>query len=443
MLLRRGRFFYWLISELVRKYTKALVLGVTLGIGLAIIFSRLGQQVQLGTVERIGVVGEFSPSNLPLTIQKQISLGLTDIAQDGTATPSLANTWQATDSGRVFTFHLRDDLIWHDGKKVEAKDINYNIRSVSFQEIDTSTIRVTLEAPYSPLPTILAKPLFRPGLKGLGPYKVASIRLKGDTVQYLKLTPVDSRELPSFEYRFYQTEALATLAYKTGDIDIIEDISSAQGLKAWGVPTITETVNRLRVVALFFNLKRDPLLKEKSIRQALGYGLPAIEEERAYSPIAKTSWGYTDRLRKFDPDMVQAKKLLANADIASGSATLTLTTFPQYIDTAQLIARQWSALGITTSVRVESSVPSDYQVLLSAIDIPPDPDQYPFWHSTQTSTNITGYVNLKIDKLLEDGRIEFDPEERKKIYADFARRLVDDAPAIFLYYPKTYTIKRK
>ena len=133
MLLRRGRFFYWLISELMRKYTKALVLGVTLGIGLAIIFSRLGQQVQLGTVERIGVVGEFSPSNLPLTIQKQISLGLTDISQDGTATPSLANTWQATDSGRVFTFHLRDDLIWHDGKKVEAKDINYNIRRVSFQ----------------------------------------------------------------------------------------------------------------------------------------------------------------------------------------------------------------------------------------------------------------------------------------------------------------------
>src|SRR3989344_7443284 len=179
MLFRRGRFFYWLLRELAQKYTRAVGLGVILGIALAILLSRFGRQVPFGAVERIGMVGEFTPSTLPLSIQKRISLGLTDLSLDGSAAPSLATSWEATDSGKTFTFHLKDDFVWHDGKKVSAQDINYNIRSVTFAAVDPTTIRVSLEAPYSALPTILAKPLFRSGLKGFGPYQVASIRLKG------------------------------------------------------------------------------------------------------------------------------------------------------------------------------------------------------------------------------------------------------------------------
>jgi len=75
--------------------------------------------------------------------------------------------------------------------------------------------------------------------------------------------------------------------------------------------------------------------------------------------------------------------------------------------------------------------------------VPSDPDQYQFWQSTQEDTNITHYTNLKIDKLLEDGRKTLDKDTRKKIYADFQRYLVDDSPVIFLYFPKAYTVERK
>jgi peptide/nickel transport system substrate-binding protein len=125
------------------------------------------------------------------------------------------------------------------------------------------------------------------------------------------------------------------------------------------------------------------------------------------------------------------------------SATLTITTFPQYIDIAQGIADSWTSVGFSTNVKVVSSFPPTYQVLLSAQEIPSDPDQYAFWHSTQTQTNITGYSNVKIDKLLEDGRQEIDTEKRKTIYADFQRRITDEAPALFLYYAKSYTVKRR
>ena len=78
---------------------------------------------------------------------------------------------------------------------------------------------------------------------------------------------------------------------------------------------------------------------------------------------------------------------------------------------------------------------------MASQEIPADPDQYTLWHSTQ-STNITGYNSPKIDKLLEDGRKISDKEERKAIYLDFQRFLVEDTPAAFLFHPTVYTIIR-
>ena len=53
----------------------------------------------------------------------------------------------------------------------------------------------------------------------------------------------------------------------------------------------------------------------------------------------------------------------------------------------------------------------------------------------------TGYKNLKIDKLLEDGRSTFDQEERIKYYFDLQKNLDDDNTAIFIYFPYNYTIR--
>ncbi|OGG29879.1 hypothetical protein A3A63_02425 [Candidatus Gottesmanbacteria bacterium RIFCSPLOWO2_01_FULL_46_9] len=444
---RSWRIFYLVVIELAQKYTRALVLGFLAGFLLSLGFWRVYpfvSQQWLTPVEHIGVVGEFTPNSLPLSIQKEISFGLTVITQDGSALPGLATTWTATDSGKTFMFFLRDDLVWHNGKPVVAADVNYNIKNVGFTIVDAKTLKTTLNTPYSPFPSLLAKPLFQAGLRGFGPYRVASIRLNGDKVNYLKLVPVDKKANngKAREYRFYRTEASAILAYKLGEVDELNDLTFPYDVGTWGVSKLLEHTNYNRIVSLFFNLTT-PLLQDKTLRHALAFGVPQIRGERAVSPISKTSWGHTDKVKKYDPDFPQAKKLLATANVASQSAALVLTTFSQYADIAQSIADSWSDLGIPSKVKIVNAVPSDYQVLLSAQEVPPDPDQYPFWHSTQAQTNITRFVNVKIDKLLEDARQELDTENRKKIYADFQRRLVEEAPAVFLYYPKTYSIRRQ
>ncbi|HUD19112.1 MAG TPA: ABC transporter substrate-binding protein [Patescibacteria group bacterium] len=443
---RRWRIFYLVVIELAQKYTKALLGGFVAGFLLSMLFSRVYPfiaQQWLTQTDRIGIVGEFTPNLLPLAIQNQISYGLTRLNEDGSVSPGLATSWVATDSGKIFTFYLRKDVNWHDGKPVTAQDINYNIKNVTFTVVNNSTIHVILDNPYSPFPVLLSKPLFKPGLDGFGLYKVVSIQLNGDKVSYIKLGPVTSKinHGKVLEYRFYPTEAAAILAYKLGEIDTINDLSAPNDLSHWGKTTVDEVTRYNRIVTLFFNLS-DQLLADKSLRQTLAISLPDFPGERADSPISKKSWAYTDKIKTFVTNMGLAKKDLASEKISSESANLTITTFSQYIDVAQSIADNWTSIGIPTSVKVVNVLPSDYQILLSAQELPPDPDQYPFWHSTQTQTNITGYSNVKIDKLLEDGRQELDTTKRIAIYADFQRRLVDEAPALFLYYAKSYTVRR-
>ncbi len=442
---KRWRLFYLIGIELAQKYTGALFGGFIAGFLLSLLFWKLYPVVfkpWFMPIERIGIVGEFTPSTLPLPIQKEISLGLTTIASDGSVLPGLATTWVATDSGKIFTFYLRDDLYWHSGEKVTANDVNYNIKDVTLSVLDTKTVRITLPTAYSPFPSLVSKPLFKSGLQGMGAYKAIRIKLNGNTITYLKLTPVTAKStLVDKEYRFYRTESAAVLAYKMGDIDVLNDVSAPFGLDHWGRTKVLKKTAFDRIVSIYFNMTNQKL-QDKNFRHALAMAMPTLPGERAISPISKLSWAFTDKIKKYDSDLLLAKKTLGTDKQATSAGSLSLSTFSSYADVAQSIADVWTTLGVPTTVKVVNTVPSDYEVLLSGQDIPPDPDQYPFWHSTQTQTNITGFGNIKIDKLLEDGRQVIDTQSRTKIYADFQRRIVEESPVIFLYYPTVYSINR-
>lgn len=447
VVLRRGRFLFWLARELSRKYTKSLFTGICIGFAVMLAGVRFYPVLVydwLAPVKRIGLVGIATPASLPLAIQQMISYGLTTVSDDGTPMPGLAHSWTSTDSGKIYQFQLKPNIVWHDNKPVTSKDINYNINNVQFIPQSSHSITAILPEAYSPFVNVVTKPIFRTGLMGFGPYRVSSLRLQGDRVTFLTLTPLDMRVKNHIQYHFYQTEEQAILAYKLGEIDIIEALSEiGNELITWKNTTIHEKANYRRIVSVFFNLT-DPLFKEKSLRQALAYAIPyETDSERAYSPIGKTSWAYTDFVKKYSYDPTQAKKLFSSQKLSTTSAEITITTFSQYYDISQKIASSWNQLGIKTNVSVQNSVPAQYQVLVSALDIPIDPDQYILWHSTQSQANITHYVNVKIDKLLEDGRKEEDKEKRRKLYIDFQKRIVDDAPALFLHYPKVYSIVRK
>jgi peptide/nickel transport system substrate-binding protein len=65
-------------------------------------------------------------------------------------------------------------------------------------------------------------------------------------------------------------------------------------------------------------------------------------------------------------------------------------------------------------------------------------DPYQLWHSSQSRERGSNYVsfhNEEVDRLIEQARMEFDPERRKQLYWRFQEILHDEQPYTFVYYP--------
>lgn len=121
----------------------------------------------------------------------------------------------------------------------------------------------------------------------------------------------------------------------------------------------------------------------------------------------------------------------------------------EYKHAAQLISGFWQEIGIKTTIRFvdrkdfsrEVLRDRSYDVLLYGVIIGNDPDQYPFWHSSQIDYpgfNLARYVNRNVDALLTEAREITDEEKIQELYQKFQDIVVKEKPAIFLYSP-TYT----
>lgn len=444
----RLRTLYWLVKALIKRYHSSLFFGFSIGLlfFVTIIFAYpfLSSHFRESKTKKIGLVGNYTPINFPLKIQNLISFGLTSLTQSGEATSSAATSWEINDEGKIFTFHLNPDRVWQDGKPFTARDVNYNLKDAETSLIDNYTLQIKLKEPFSPLPILLSQPLFKEGLVGLGEYKVGLLNLRKDFLSSLTLVPFQNKEdLPLLIYRFYPSEEEAMMAYKLGEVDILENIADPLPFLNWPVKVESE-ISKNSYLGVFYNME-DKLLSVKANRQALTYALPNfLEEERPSSSLNPLSWAYNDKLKKYEFDLEFAKKILKSSEVStqSGERKIVLSTVTSYHTIANQIAESWEKLGFETTVRVEPQLPKDFQALLAVQEISPDPDQYSLWHSTQDKTNITHYKNPRIDKLLEDGRTLIDREERRKKYFDFQKYLMDDIPAIFLYHPLSYTVTR-
>lgn len=440
------RILFWLVVALWKRYQKSLVFTAIFGFFFFIfVFSllpRIKSALSRSKVQRIGLVGNFDSTNFPFPIQNQISLGLTAVTPAGEATPAAALHWEVFEKGNVYTFHLREDLFWHDGTKFKAQDIDYNFKDVKVKVLDEHTLQFFLPEPFAPFPVLTSQPLFKAGLSGLGAYQVKKIIWKKGFVSSLTIVPKKVSGAPLI-YKFYPSEKAALLAFKLGEVETLWDIANPIDLDKW--PTkIEKKIFFNRVAVIFYNTQAS-LLSEKTLRQSLTSLLPTFEEIPAISPLNPNSWAYNKNVKKYNFNEKVARDFFGKSKTATGSGEkkLVLITNPDLAERAKEIAKNWQKLNLQVEVKVENLIPQDFQALFTIWEIPPDPDQYSLWHSTQEKTNLSHYQNPRIDKLLEDGRKLQSPEERLLKYLDFQKYLVDDAPAAFLYYPESYTISRR
>lgn len=387
-----------------------------------------------------GVVGTYQEHDIPEVVLNLISDPLVDVDPTGHAVANLVSGWQANEDETEYTFKLKDNLFWSDGSKVASSDININIPDVEVSFPDPATLKFKLKGAYAPFPSLLTKPIFKKNtLIGVGPYQIMKVEKSRIFITKLILRSQD-KSLPSINIRFYPNEKTALTAFNLGEVQALLGVSDQQlADKNPQSASIQKTIFN-KIVLVLYNTK-DPLLSNRSFRQALSYSTPEVKGEvLAKTSIPPASWAFSSDINDYLDNQAGAKAALGRAQSASSKELmekeLILTTTPQFESLGRGIVTAWQALGVKAVLRVESGIPQNFQALLIAQSIPPDPDQYSLWHSTQVKTNLTGYDSKRVDKDLEDGRKISKPEDRAQKYVDFQKQLLEDSPATFLYFPK-------
>lgn len=433
------KFYIKLTLAFLKRFKFVIVSSVLIGVVAFLFLSFILPNIKFTKTTRIGYTGRYTIETLPLEISTMISKGLVSIDQTSRIIPSLAKNWTTEEGGKKWIFELNENTYWQDKRPLKIDDINYNFSDVGIQK-ENNKITFTLKEPYVPFIALLEKPIFKKGLLGTGDWKVNHLSIKGDYIQNLELRSKNERQY----IKFYPTEEQTKFAFKIGEVDVIKNLTSPKPFTDWNNVNIEENIQTDRVVVIFFNTQ-DPILSDKNLRLALNYAIDKSSyKKRAISPISPQSFFFNPQVKTYNYDSAKAKQLISEskANIPE-NYTVNLISTPNLLDIADDISKMWREVGINTSILTSSVIPSDYQAFITIFEIPKDPDQYSLWHSTQLQTNITKYKNVRIDKLLEDGRVELDREKRKEIYFDFQRFLVEDSPAIFLFNPVWYNIARK
>ena len=336
--------------------------------------------------------------------------------------PNLASEWAISDDGLVYTFTLRDDVVFSNGDPLTAGDVVFSFNRmknlqdnpafladgiVSVEAPDDLTVVLTLSQPD---PAILAKLVFdafsvvnaevvqaaggtdaadaaetdtaelwfNDNSAGTGPYMLDSYEPGVQTI--LVRNPNYWADAPYFDRIIIQNmpeAATQKLALEAGDIDIAMDVTADQvpSLESNDAITVFSTQSD---TLIFLLMNEDPEVGgdvsnatvQLAIRYALDYdGLKLLGGLGTGTPAAMVPIGFGGALDPSDGltrDVDQARALLADAGYPDGfSVDLRYPDF-NYIGTqfslvAQKVQADLAEAGITVNL-----VPEELQVSLDA-----------------------------------------------------------------------------
>jgi peptide/nickel transport system substrate-binding protein len=274
-----------------------------------------------------------------------------------TYSPWGAKSWEFSDDHKTLTFHLRDDVYWHDGVKMTADDVAYSFsihknpacawsiirwldHITSVTAVDPFTVVVKFDEvyPYQLTDANVFRPLPKHLLENIPPEEMRNAEFNRNPVgngpfKFKKWVPQQYIELEANDNYFLGRPNLDRVIWKvipdrtnlltqieTGEIDFYhhfppeayERISRNPDLKIYRFPSRSYTY-------VAWNLK-DPLFANRNVRRALnmainrreiidqlfyGLGVPAP------GPFLSFLWAYNPNLRQLPYDPAESRRILA------------------------------------------------------------------------------------------------------------------------------------
>ncbi len=270
----------------------------------------------------------------------------------------LAESWEVSTDNLTITFHLRKNVLWHDGEPFTSADVRFNYElyidpktptayAESFRQVksvetpDPYTFIVHYDKPYAPALLSWGMPVHPQHLLagqdvtksklarqpvGTGPY-VFKEWIGGEKIvleanpDYFEGQPnirrVVIRVIPDISTQF--------LELQTGSLDFM-GLSPLQYDRQTDTPAFRRLYNKYSYLSfgytyLGYNLRR-PLFQDKRVRQALSYAINKQEiidgvllgyGVAATGPYKPDSWVYNANVRRYDYNPERARQLLRDA----------------------------------------------------------------------------------------------------------------------------------
>ena len=435
----------------------------------------------------------------------EIFSGLVALDSELHLVPDLASRWEISADGRTYTFHLREEARFHDGRPVSAEDVKYSLERacsprtaspvaavylgdivgsqavlrggadeiVGLEVVDDRTLRVRIDAPKA---YFLAKLTYSTGFvvdryqvdqqdwwrqpNGTGPFRLAEYSSERIV---LERSETYYRERPQLERVVFLLSGGAPVnMYENGELDVAHvglhdvervrdpsnplsgDLSLVPQLDVYylGMDITQPPFDDARVRRAF-NMAVDREKLTEVVLGGMGYAAEGIV------PPGMPGYSRVRPLLHYDPS--EARRLIGESSYGDANrlppVTLTIGgssgELPRHVEA--LVAMYRDSLGVEVNVEQSEDViaarPQIFALGWSA-DYP-DPENFLdiLFHSA-SELNRTGYSNPEVDRLLEAARVEMDAGRRLQLYYQAEETIVLEAPWVPLWHNVDYVLTK-
>ncbi len=412
-----------------------------------------------------------------------------------TIEPSIAKSWEVSSDYETWTFHLRDNVYFHNGRKLTADDVvwsfdmirnpDIHVRASDYdfiervEAVDNHTVKFVLKEPMGnaflaklALPWAAIEPRevveqygdLKTHPVGTGPFKFVEW-VEGDHVTLERFDKYWELGYPKVDEVIFKVapEASTRLAgLKAGDFDLVMALDSSHVPEVESTPGLKVIRHPGTIIfATIINNKRPPF-NDVRVRQALAYAINKQEILQTVfngegevvgcwmTPSSPCYDKSSEELFPYDPE--RAKQLLAEAGYPNGFEFIyTLPADYEYhVQVGTVIASQLEKVGIKAKIEMVDWTTwlnrvyngRDYDVTQIGHTGRIDPSDLLNRFKSYHPKNYMNYSNPEVDKLLEEAEYCLDEQKRNELYRQALRIMAEEVASLPLFIPyKLYGAK--
>jgi len=439
---------------------------------------------------------------IPLTAERNADNAATPLTdslvyldRDGDIQPALAESWEISEDGTVYTFHLREGITFHNGEAFNAADViatwetgsvtgewTDKFTLVQVEKIDDYTVTLTTEAPNPELLVTIHdfwavapnEYLAEVGVDGFSEFPVGTGPfmfvewVKGDHITYTANLDYWREGYPLVEtliFRPIPESSTRVAAIMADEVDIVGRLSAeeAQSLVGVdGVELIQYPVNRIYYIA-FNNLTtglEQPTMDAK-VRQAMNYAVDVDAIiDALFNGYGKPAAGYVSSgelgygaIEPFGYNPEKALELLSEAGYADGFAmdmACPAGAYMNFEEVCEATAGYLGEVGIVINLDIMES--GQFWELEANKELPLFGDSWSTL-SGEALRRLSGalggwdaayssWSDPVLDDYLAKISTNVNRDERKALYEDLQVYMQENPPFIYLYEPIAFEAKR-